>query len=327
MSDSLEEKLRNYIIRKTGTECFVRDMLRLTGGAVNETWRFRIENSGYAGMYILRLGRSENGEGLAKSIEAKLQVAALEVGVPVATVWWIFEPSDGFGDGYIMDCVVGETIPKRILHDRRFDAVRPVLARQCGEIAAKIHSVKLSGLPQVPSFTFEDQVDYYAGIYDSVDDTIPTFDLAIAWLKERQPVAVAPCLIHGDYRNGNFIVNERGISTVLDWELAHSGDPMEDLGWLCVNSWRFGNRHLEAGGFGLRSELFEAYEHYSGKIVDEARVSIWEVLGVLKWGVMCLMLSRKNSSGERKTVESAAIGRRVSEVEIDLLDIIYNRDV
>ncbi|WP_320838604.1 phosphotransferase family protein [Zhongshania sp.] len=327
MGGDLEGRLSKYISQKLGAVHHICDMLRLTGGAVNETWRFRIEGVGCNGLYILRLGRSENKEGLPKSVEAQLQIAALGVGVPVARVLWIFDPSDGFGEGYIMDCVRGESIPKKILHEGRFDEVRPTLASQCGEIAAKIHSLKLSDLPKLPSLTFGEQIAYYAEIYDSMDHKIPTFELAIAWLSERSPRAVEPCMVHGDYRNGNFIVNEKGVSTVLDWELAHSGDPMEDLGWFCVNSWRFGNRRLEAGGFGTRYDLFKAYEGSSGKAIDEVCVSVWEALGTFKWGVMCLMLSGSAPSGTIRNVESSAIGRRVSETEIDLLDIIYNRGI
>lgn len=274
-------------------------------------------------VYILRRARPGDNEGLPKSVEAQLQIAALGVGVPVATVRWIFVPSDGLGEGYIMDCVQGESIPKKILYDKKYDQIRPSLAKQCGEILAKIHSLRLSDLPKLPSSHFDDQFRYYTKIYDSMGYKIPTFELAIAWLKERKPEAANTCLVHGDYRNGNFIVSEKGVSTVLDWELAHSGDPMEDLGWFCVNSWRFGNRHLEAGGWGARKDLFGSYEMFSGKTVDEFTVSFWEAYGTLKWGIMCLMLSCSNDGV--RTVESAAIGRRVSETEVDLLDIIYNR--
>ena len=70
----------------------------------------------------------------------------------------------------------------------------------------------------------------------------PAFELGLRWLAEaRAPRPTPPALVHGDFRNGNFIVGPDGMRAVLDWELAHLGDPIEDLGWLCVKSWRFGN--------------------------------------------------------------------------------------
>ena len=52
----------------------------------------------------------------------------------------------------------------------------------------------------------------------------------------------------------------RGVTAILDWEGAHLGDPVEDLGWVCVKSWRFGSVDKPAGGFGSREELWAAYE-------------------------------------------------------------------
>ena len=73
--------------------------------------------------------------------------------------------------------------------------------------------------------------------------------------------------MHGDFRHGNLIIGPDGVRAVLDWELAHTGDPMEDLGWICVNSWRFGEIDKPVGGFGTREELFAGYEA-AGRRVD-----------------------------------------------------------
>jgi aminoglycoside phosphotransferase (APT) family kinase protein len=127
--------------------------------------------------------------------------------------------------------------------------------------------------------------------------------------------------VHGDFRNGNLMVGEDGLRAVLDWELAHWGDPMEDLGWLCVNSWRFGKLELPVGGFGTREQLFEGYAE-GGGVVDAARVHYWEVFGTLKWGVICQSMAHAYLTGAERNVERAAIGRRASEAEIDLLMLL-----
>ena len=100
------------------------------------------------------------------------------------------------------------------------------------------------------------------------------------------------------------------------------GDPLEDLGWLCMNAWRFGVIEKPVGGFGDRQALYDEYARASGHPVDPERVRFWEVFGALKWGLVCQWFARQFTSGEVRSIERAAIGRRVSEVEMDLLDLI-----
>ncbi len=108
---------------------------------------------------------------------------------------------------------------------------------------------------------------------------------------------------------------------MLDWELAHLGDPLEDLGWLCVRAWRFGGDG-PVGGFGTREDLYAAYEAAGGQPVDPEVARWWEVLGTLKWGVMCIVQAATHLTGQSRSVELAAIGRRVCEQEYDLLALI-----
>ena len=136
------------------------------------------------------------------------------------------------------------------------------------------------------------------------------------------PAATEPALVHGDFRNGNFVIGADGIRAVLDWELAHLGDPIEDLGWLCVKSWRFGNADLIAGGFGSLDELIAAYGDASGAAITEDAVRFWVVLGTVKWGVICIGQAFTHLIGAVRSVELAALGRRVAEMEWDLLDLL-----
>jgi len=147
------------------------------------------------------------------------------------------------------------------------------------------------------------------------------FDLTFAWLAARVPPPSAPRLVHGDFRNGNLMIGPDGVVAVLDWELAHFGDPMEDLGWICVNPWRFGMVDKPVGGFGEREDLYAGYEAISGTQVDRANVRFWEVLGALKWGVMCAGMTASFRAGD-PSVERSVIARRASETEVDLMRIL-----
>ena len=88
-------------------------------------------------------------------------------------------------------------------------------------------------------------------------------ELVRRWLIDHRPPPVEPVVVHGDFRLGNLIVGDDGLRAVIDWELAHLGDPMEDLGWLCVKAWRFGQRPPVAG-LGEYDELFAAYTEAGG---------------------------------------------------------------
>ena len=161
--------------------------------------------------------------------------------------------------------------------------------------------------------------------YRSFDWPRPVFELALRWLRDHDPgPSQEVTLVHGDFRHGNLIIGPDGVRAVLDWELAHIGDPMEDLGWICVNSWRFGEIDKPVGGFGSREELFAGYEA-AGRRVDPDRVTFWEVMGTLRWGVMCCGMMQRFRTGPEHSIERAMIGRRASETEIDLLRLLAPR--
>jgi aminoglycoside phosphotransferase (APT) family kinase protein len=256
--------------------------------------------------------------------EARLLGLAAQAGVPVPRVRHVLAPEDGLGSGYLMQRLEGETIPRRILRDAAYAAVRPQLARQCGEILARIHAIRSDALPALRVAPAAVQWREYRDLYDGFDWPHPVFELGFRWIEERLPGAQTnrDTLVHGDFRHGNLLIGDDGVRGVLDWELAHRGDPFEDLGWLCVNSWRFGNIDLPVGGFGLRGELFAGYEAAGGGRVDPERVRFWEVVGSLKWGIMCMVMLSVFERGVDRSVERAAIGRRSSEAEIDLLALI-----
>ncbi len=324
ITGALGEVVRNCIPGATS----ISDLHRLPGGASQETWRFDAETSEGPVPLIMRRGvggnpKSEAGAThVTLNTEAQLINLAHGAGVPVPNVRHVLKPEDGMGSGFIMDFIEGETIARKILRDDVYAQARPKLARQCGEFAARIHSIPttdLDALSQAPATT---QLAEYKKLYDDYDYPHPVFEIAFRWLEERLPENPPLTLVHGDYRHGNFIIGPDGVRAVLDWELAHLGDPMADLGWICVNSWRYGNIDQPVGGFGTREDLFAGYESVRGAKVEPERVRFWETFGTLKWGIMCMSMYNVFNTGLDRSVERAAIGRRSSETEIDLLRIL-----
>ena len=319
-----ENRLAAVVGRHFATTARVEDVRRLSGGASRETWSFDVvTDDGERRALVLRRdpgghpGQSERG------VEFALLEAAGRGGVAVPEVCFLLDTEDGLGSGFVMERVEGETIPRRILRDEEYAGARERMARQCGELAARIHALDTGAVPVLPVQTAVDQVAQYRDLIDGLGEPHPAFELGLRWLEAHAPPESGrTTLVHGDFRNGNFIVGPDGIRAVLDWELAHLGNPVEDLGWLCVTSWRFGVADRPVGGFGTVDDLLSGYLDAGGGAVDPEELRYWEALGTLKWGVICQMQASTHLTGVVRSVELAALGRRVAETEWDLLALI-----
>lgn len=323
---ALAETLTLLLARLLGPRWSLAALARLSGGASQETWSFRaVGEDGSARPLILRRTPAvHDASAVPIETEAALMRLAAGAGVPSPHVVHVLEPADGLGRGFLMDRVEGETIPRKILRDAAFAGLRPRLARELGAILARLHGLPVAALPPLAAVTGADELATMRETYARDGQPRPVFDLAFRWLADHAPNEPAPTLVHGDFRHGNFIVDPNGVAAILDWELAHLGDPMRDLGWLCTGSWRFGGIDKPVGGFGDLADLVRGYEEAGGAPVDLARVTYWETFGSLRWGIICLSMLARYDAGDR-TVERAMIGRRASETEIDLLRLLAPR--
>ena len=282
---------------------------RLFGGASREVWAFRHDDR----RLVLRRDPPGAPAGVGMEREAALLKAAAQAGLAVPAVV-------AAGPGFLVQTwVEGETLARRILRDAKFADARSHLLRQCGEQLARLHTGVTPD--QVAGLVAAEPLAVIRGRLDPTGEPHPAFELALRWLADNRPALRQPVVLHGDFRLGNLMVDEHGLAAVLDWELAHLGDPLQDLAWLCVRSWRFGST-LPAAGIGTREQLVQAYEDAGGAVVDMPALHWWEVFCTLDWGVMCLIQARKHLDGTVRSVELAAIGRRAAEVELDLLDLL-----
>ena len=301
------------------------NVARMSAGATQEIWRFMLVRDGEETPLVLR--RAPGGDritdsGVGLETEAALIEAAGKVGVPVPPVPCVLEPEDGLGHGFIMGFVEGETLGGRIARSEALAGARLGLARQCGDILARLHTVEPAAFPSLRRAGAAELLAQYREGHRATDYPRPVFEMAFRWLEDHCPPPPSkPRLVHGDFRNGNLMIGPDGVRAVLDWELAHVGDPMADLGWICVNSWRFGVADKPVGGFGLREDLWAGYELAGGAPVDRAHAKWWEAFGSLRWGVMCAGMTNA-FRGADPSVERAVIARRASETEVDLMTLL-----
>ena len=259
-------------------------------------------------------------------LEARVQQRAAAAGAPVPHILAADNSPAALGNPYLIcNAIGGETIVRRIhrtLDRADGDAGRDRLLRQCAQALAAIHRADPDGI----GLTQADQLAEWRDRLDEMGDTTATFEWAFRWLAAHRPPPTPPRLVHGDFRMGNLIVDESGLAAVLDWELVHIGEVYEDLAWFCIRAWRFGAPEaLGAGGLGSVENFLSAYEEAAGTALDRDAFRWWLTVATLRWGVICRFQAERHLSGQTPSVELAAIGRRVSETEWDVLDLSGRR--
>lgn len=293
----------------------VHDLERLSGGASRETWAFR---AGERQLILRRDPPGRAGDFGSMALEAAAIRAAAAAGLSVPEVVAV-DGGERLGTaGLVMSRVEGETVARRILREESFADARAALTAQLAGFMAGLHRIDVDRVPGLPE---PDALAYLEDMYAQVDDVSPTFDTAFRWLHRHRPAATGRAIVHGDLRLGNVIVAPDGLKAVIDWELVHVGDPVEDLAWACVKAWRFGAA-FEAAGVGTIDGLLAAYQAAGGRRVDRATFDWWLMEKTLQWGVMCMKQAAVHLTGQARSVELAAIGRRAAEVEWDLLGLL-----
>lgn len=332
--ETVEAGLKKFIKEQTGHEPVFSSLARLSGGAGRETWSFDADIGGEVLEGIFRCDPVAGVESsAARILEFQLLKAAMDAGAIVPEPLW--DGDDTFPvKFFVMRRVPGETLGGRLIRGEQYAEARRAIPGQLAESLARIHGISVEQHPELEALLKPApgespamaEVRHYENIFrESTPDPHPVFELAFRWLYQHMPNPDEKVLVHGDYRLGNFLFGEDGVRGIIDWELAHWGDPMEDIGWLAVKSWRFGGKQPMAG-VGSYDDFFRAYEAAGGAKVDPARVRFWEIFGNLKWGVITITQAGNYLTGRNKTVEMAAIGRRTAETEWELLHLLEEAD-
>lgn len=313
----LAEQLRMRLAAVLGEPVDIAELDQLSGGASRQTWAFEARpRAGRPRRLVLRRDPPGHGRPESMAHEAAVIEAAAAAGVPVPALVDHSTDDTVLGAPYILTSHVdGETIPRRLLREPEFEAARATMARELGRVAARIHRIPLSAVPGLPR---RDPLEHLVASYDALGEPLPSLEIGLRWLDKHRPAEVGDTVVHGDYRNGNLIIDPTGLRAVLDWERVHIGDPREDLGYLCVKAWRFAAAP-PVGGFGGRDELLDGYAEVAGERPDPDAVHWWQVYGTAWWAVGCRSQAERHLSGETRSVELAAVGRRVCEQEHDLL--------
>jgi aminoglycoside phosphotransferase (APT) family kinase protein len=300
---------------------------RLEGGASREVYLVEAAEGAAGGRWVLRRDPPGSRSFVPLSVEHGLMRAAAQAGVAVPAPLGFEAEGGAFGSaGFLMEYVAGESVPPRLLKRDEYGGAREALPAQLGAALARVHTIdpgSIDGLAVADGDPSLAACELWEGELDRLGLPLPAVEAGLRWLRLHAPPASArTTLVHGDFRLGNFIVDSDGLAAVIDWELAHGGDPAEDIGWLTIRSWRFGRDERPVAGLSEIDELRDAYLAAGGEWPGRERRDWWEAMGNVKWAVICARQAADHLAGRRPSHELASLGRRICEPEWDLLQLI-----
>jgi aminoglycoside phosphotransferase (APT) family kinase protein len=303
----------------------------LAGGAMHDSWAVDVSSDGDTEELVVRVspaGRADYDKTLREfAVLRAAHARGIRCPRPIAVGRCV-----GGEDYLVMSRIGGDTNPRQLIAGDAYLPMHATMLRQLAEDLAQVHRIAPDELGDAPPLrgpgAGDDALAWHRQATEEMyrHDLLnphPAIEWAFRWLDRRISALPRPgrppCVVHGDFRIGNMLYDERGLTGILDWEGVHLGEPEEDLAWLCTRVWRFGRNDLEAGGIATREEWLRAYEEASSRPVDRERVAAWEVLQNIRWCQITMMQARAHLDGHVVSHELAAIGRRFAETELEVL--------
>jgi aminoglycoside phosphotransferase (APT) family kinase protein len=336
VTSELTQRLEAHLTREIGARAIVHAASPLGGGACQDNYEIDAELPAEAGEIAGRrrlVLRADAKRSLPGSIDRRAEFAvvnaAADAGVKTPRARFLGEGLTRPGAfGYLLDWADGVAIGRRVVRDGDLAGARAKLPNELATELARIHSVTPESTGAPPLALPADRDPVRAALDASwkavlaLPEARPGLALALAWAERHPPKDRGLVLVHGDFRTGNFLVTPDGLSAVLDWEFSRWGARAEDIAWLCMRTWRFGETKKPVGGFGQRAELLDAYERASGHLVDAADVHFWEILGNVRWATGSIEQGERFLSSAERDLELVAIPRRAVEMEYEALRLV-----
>ena len=269
---------------------------RFAGGLSRENWSLGATWVDATGAQSRRLMLMRDAAGTLLPTDRQREFAVLKAleadAVPAPKAHWLDHSGRWLGTpSLVMDRMPG-TCDYMVLNGDRPPQTRLNLAREFIDLMARIHAVdwrerglgEVLGVPAgAPSLV---ELAHWEAEYRRVRlEAHPELDYVLAWMRRGAPQAEAIVLVHGDFKPGNALIDGDHISAKLDWETAHLGDPLEDLGWV-TNPVR--RREHQITGAWEREQIVAAYRALTGRRVDEAALRWWNVFSIWKLAVIQL---------------------------------------
>ncbi|MBD5805027.1 Phosphotransferase enzyme family protein [Azoarcus sp. Aa7] len=330
MNDLTRSALEGFIRRETGADSVaITQATLLSGGSIQENWLVHAELAGgNQGSELDVVVRTDAPSGVAgshtRAEEFALLTAAFDAGVTVPEPLWMCHDAGLIGrQFFVMRRVQGVAASHVVAREPRYGGDRRQLLERLGAELARIHSIRpprpdLAFLPAVEGSPALHNVRRLRGYLDKHHTPYPALEWGLRWLERNAPPRGEVVLCHRDFRTGNYMVDESGLTGILDWEFSGWGDPLEDVGWFCAKCWRFGGKG-DAGGIGAREDFYRGYASVSGRRLEAENIHYWEVMAHLNWAVIAIQQAERHLSGEETSLMLALTGHIVPELEYEIL--------
>ncbi|MBQ0764693.1 phosphotransferase family protein [Marinobacter psychrophilus] len=327
---SLERYFSNVVLNGKAT---ITDMKRLSGGAIQENWLLSVlvqgGDSAGENRWVLRTDSSSVVQvSMSRGHEYAVLKAVYEAGVQVPAPLWLCSDLGVIGrEFFVMQAVYGTATGHRLVKDDSLVPDRSALCRELGRNLAKLHTIRppresLAFLPAPGADPARSIIEQYLDFLDELPQAFPVIEWGLRWLHTNKPNPIEPCLIHRDFRTGNFMVDQGSISGILDWEFTAWGDWREDIGWLTAKCWRFGNNANVAGGIGGVSDLMAGYSDICPREISPEELRYWQIMAHVRWAIIAVQQAERHLSGQQHSLELALTGRLVPELEHNILTLI-----
>lgn len=324
-------QIADYLNTHNGAQAtHISEATRLSGGAIQENWLLQVHQQGGSmhgdNRWVLR---TDAPSGVAASMTRAQEFAVLrcafDAGAKVPEPLLLCTDLDVAGrEFFIMQALDGTASGPQLTSDTSLDPHRAALCHELGVSLANLHRIvpphpQLGFLPEPAADHAQACIKTYRDYLDTLNDGFPVLEWGLRWCELNRPQSMAPCLIHRDYRTGNYMVADGKLSGILDWEFAGWGDPKEDIGWLTARCWRFAGPDREAGGVGELDDFLSGYHSVSDLQIDRPTLTYWQVMAHLRWAIIALQQAERYLSGGEDSLELGLTGRMLPELEQEIL--------
>ncbi len=322
----LAEALSAYLTRQGEQPVKIDALRRLAGGASHETWAFDVSyNDSAQEALVLRRDFAHGllDEAFAGGVAAEF--ALLETlhaaHLPVPRPRYCETDAVALGTPFmIVERAPGTDLRKLLAEQARHASISAAQRRATGEalvaLQARLHQLPLQ--PSVPTADdcVQHEITRWAHLIASSPRARPVLDTAVQWLRTNALPVSHPVLVHGDFKANNLVTDAQRLwqhtsATILDWEMAHVSDPLEDLAWTLLWS----TRDDLVGGLLTRAEYLAAYEAASGHGIEAARLAYWEIFACVKLAAIFITGVRPRTDARARRPMLVMLGRAVAVLE------------
>ncbi len=312
--------LQDYVRGRVGSRVEIAGLRKLSGGTSHETWAFDVHDARGNEVRRLVLRRDVERGMLDGDLDTEFTLldALARSGFPVPRPWWCEAQASPLAAPFmVVGRVDGTDIRKHLAAHPDID--REGLGTDLVALQARLHRLdwrrELPLSPDVAAGAGAELEKWTAAIDATGVDPGPLVNAATSWMSRNLPPAARLALVHGDFKTNNLVFGVDGRVTVLDWELAHIGDPLEDIAWTMLWTTDFDI----VGGLLTAAEYLAAYEKAAGVALDPAALLFWRILALVKLAAIFLT---GVSHGSSTSPTLALMGRGIYRLEADLADLL-----